>query len=544
VPLIGAEAAAASAVVFLATAIVSAYLADWAGFRIAPFAILAVSLAATCAAALRLRARAAADRSSLFVFLGVVCATFAGLAGLAWPMLLPTGSGPDLVHHLALIDYIERYWRLVHDVRLSEYLGEMVDYTPGFHLLVALVSVWVPGDALHVVYAVVAATVALKAGFVFLIARRLLPSGVPRDRFALVAVLLLLQPRVYSIGSFTEQSYLAQVASELFAVAMWWAIVVWDDSDWPWALALVAAFGTAGFLVWPVWIGPLGITLALVALTRPAPPLWKRLGLAALAGAPIAAIALIHAWSHPGGFRMAGTGGFAIPPTRQTVGAAFFAVSACGLVAAAFRRRMRTTVLLTAAIAAQSAALVVAARRSGAAAPYLAIKMFYLAIYPMAVAGAALLADFWRAAAQRVPPLRTRAAAWSAVAIVGAACVWPVVAAPRPRPVVTEAVLRAAEWARERTSPACIDYLTQDGYTAYWLHLAVFGNARASGRATDDDTFEPKKALVRWILPDGLPYAITDDLDALPRDIRNDVDVVARFPPAAVVRRRGATRCP
>jgi len=62
----------------------------------------------------------------------------------------------------------------------------------------------------------------------------------------------------------------------------------------------------------------------------------------------------------------------------------------------------------------------------------------------------------------------------------------------------------------------------------------------------NDDTFEPKKALVRWILPGGLPYAITDNFDALPRDIRDNVDVLAQFGSAAVVKRRGsaATPCP
>ena len=45
-PLIGAEAAAASAVMLLATAITSSYLADWLGLTIAPFAILIVSIAA------------------------------------------------------------------------------------------------------------------------------------------------------------------------------------------------------------------------------------------------------------------------------------------------------------------------------------------------------------------------------------------------------------------------------------------------------------------------------------------------------------------
>jgi hypothetical protein len=98
-------------------------------------------------------------------------------------------------------------------------------------------------------------------------------------------------------------------------------------------------------------------------------------------------------------------------------------------------------------------------------------------------------------------------------------------------PVVSQPVFLAGDWARARFPPDCIDYLVGDGYTAYWLHLAVFGNPRAAGRALEDDTFDPKKAIVRWILPGGLRYAIADDFDRLPRDIRSNVDVIARFDP-------------
>jgi len=141
--------------------------------------------------------------------------------------------------------------------------------------------------------------------------------------------------------------------------------------------------------------------------------------------------------------------------------------------------------------------------------------------------------------------LRTAAAAWVAVAAIAVVAARPLAAAPRPKPVVTNDVLHAAEWAKAHASPACIDYLTRDLYTAYWLHLAVLGQPRASGRAMDDATFQPKQALVRWILPGSLEYAVTDDLEALPRDVRDNVDVVARFNKAAVVRRRGPTsKCP
>ena len=47
-------------------------------------------------------------------------------------------------------------------------------------------------------------------------------------------------------------------------------------------------------------------------------------------------------------------------------------------------------------------------------------------------------------------------------------------------------------------------------------NLAVLGNPRAAGRALDEDTFDPRKAIVRWILPGGLPYAIAGDFEALP----------------------------
>ena len=52
-----------------------------------------------------------------------------------------------------------------------------------------------------------------------------------------------------------------------------------------------------------------------------------------------------------------------------------------------------------------------------------------------------------------------------------------------------------------------------------------------------------RKGLVRWILPNGLPLAVADDFEALPRDIRTNVDVLARFGPAAVVKRRGPSAC-
>ena len=66
--LIGAEAAAASAVAFLASAVVAAYLADRIGFAIAPFAVLALAIAAAGAVWWWLRRRATTDRPAAAAF--------------------------------------------------------------------------------------------------------------------------------------------------------------------------------------------------------------------------------------------------------------------------------------------------------------------------------------------------------------------------------------------------------------------------------------------------------------------------------------------
>src|SRR5205823_5997979 len=108
---------------------------------------------------------------------------------------------------------------------------------------------------------------------------------------------------------------------------------------------------------------------------------------------------------------------------------------------------------------------------------------------------------------------------------------------PRPRPIVSVALSNAGRWARANVPPACVDYLVIDSDTGYWLHLARLGNARTAMRTIDPETFVPAKAIERWILPGGVPYAIVEDFSALPRDIRDSVDVLARFGAAAVVKR-------
>ena len=567
--IITAEVVAASAVVLLASATLSAYVADWIGLTIVPSAVLVGSLAASAGTFLGLWRRAARDRSSLAAFVVIVSAVMAWLLWLAGRDLLPPGTGPDLTHHLLLVGYIEQHWRLPHDPQLGPFLGEMVDYSPGAHLLAALAGAWTRTDGLHAMYPLVALTVALKCGLVFLIARRLVRSDVPRIPFAVMAVLLLLMPRAYFIGSFAQHSFLAQVVAEVFAVALWWALVIWDARPGMLPIAFFAVVGAATFLTWPVWIGPPLVVLALCLASRRDVSAVERAKQLILAVVAIGSIAAAFTASRGRSAGIVAAAGFVLRPAPAVFGWAFLLVCGAGVCVGLFGRRTRTIPLFLGAIALQAGALFLLAQARGSAAPYLALKMVYLAIYPLAVAGAVGTAAAWQTIVRTVNasgvrpgsdpsltprgdqtgsrgvqiPQWSRAVLWLLLAVFSVTVARTTMQVPRPTPTISESLLRAGRWTRANANAGCVDYLVADGYTAYWLHLAVLGNARAAARSLENDTYELPPALVRWIEPGGLPYAIVEDFSALPRDIRDNVDVAARFGRTAVVKRRGAASC-
>jgi hypothetical protein len=571
--IITAEAVAASAVVLLASATLSAYLADWIGLTIVPSAILVVSLAASAGTFVGAWRRAARDRSSLAAFVVIVAAVMAWLLWLAGRDLLPPGTGPDLTHHLLLVGYIEEHWRLPHDPQLGPFLGEMVDYSPGAHLLAALAGAWTRTDGLHAVYPLVAFTVALKCGLVFLNARRLVNSDVPRIPFAVMAVLLLLLPRAYFTGSFAQHSFLAQVVAEVFAVALWWALVIWDVSPGMLPIVFFAIVGAAAFLTWPVWIGPPLVLLAMCLAARRDVSAVERAKQFILVAVAIGGVAAAFTASRGRSAGIVAAAGFVLRPAPAVFGWAFLLVCGAGVCVGLFSRRTRTVPLFLSAIALQAGALFLLAQARGSAAPYLALKMVYLAIYPLAVAGAVGTAVVWRTMVHAVtagigdagvrpvsdPGLTlrwdqrgsrsrqilqsSRVVLWLLLAVFGIIVARSALRVPRPTPTISESLLRAGRWARANANAGCVDYLVADGYTAYWLHLAVLGNARAAARSLENDTYELPPALVRWIEPGGLPYAIVEDFSALPKDIRDNVDVAAQFGRTTVVKRRGAVSC-
>jgi hypothetical protein len=543
----GAELLAASATILLAVVIAVSYLGDAAGLGIMPAeSAIAGALAAT---ALLLvwgrRVRWARDAA---LWGGVVATVCAFLLWLAWPSLLPPGSGPDLTHHLLLVDYIERHGRLVHDASAAAFLGEMAHYTPGVHLLAVIAGAVTRTDGFHAIYPVVAAAVALKAGVLFVILLRLLSRSAVREPLAVCGVLFVVALSDFSINSFVHDSFLAQAVAELFAVALWWVMTWWDEQPGGLAMVLFAIVGVAVFLTWPVWIGPPVLTFGALMLMRRDMSRRRKMRHLSLALAPIAVVAIIHTIGRASWVGIVGTSGAVLLPSPATVGTWLPLLAFVGLVSATGDWRSRTLLVFSAAIIVQAAALWVVAEASGADTPYMAIKMTYLAIYPAIAAATIALAKGWNLLARLARPgsvlagERIRQIIWAAILVLAVLVSWDAAARRKTTPVVSDDLWQAGRWARQNVPPSCVDYLVRNEYTAYWLHLAVLGNARATERTADNDTFLTEPSFARWIVPGGLPYAIAN-LTILPSEIRSDVDVLYQTGSAAVVKRRGADIC-
>ncbi len=528
-----AEVAAAMLAAFLAAVPIVAYLMDAAGFGVLPSAVLVASVTIAGTTAWRLLKHGSTGATDLLPWFGVVGMVLAWLLRTAWPSLLPPGGGSDLTHHLLLVDYIERAGHLVHDRALEGAMGEMAHYTPGAHLTAVIVGAWTGTDGFRAFYSVIAACAALTAGFVFLIARRLrLP--VP---FALAAVMLLLLPRDYFVGAFTHDAFLAQAVCACFTVASWWALVVWEERPLLPMAAVFGLFATAVFLAWPVWIGPPLLVFFALLLRRHVSVGW-RVRHFAIAMTPLASVAAIHAVGRLGWALIVRTSGAVMTPSLAVVGWAFPLLAAIGLALAITNRRARVTLAFLLAIMVQAITLWFMSASIGAETPYMASKMGYLAIYPLAILGALALHGVVARAAVSVQ----FAVGWAVATMMLIAVVRPAINTPRSIPVVSIDLNDAGRWMRANVGPGCADYLVGSADTAYWLHLAVMGNPRSSARTAEIDRYDSRAEIGRWVAGQGQGHAIAD-VRLLPEEVRGRVELIAEFGSGVVIRRSGAVSC-
>ena len=524
-----AEAIARSLTSWLALTAIAAYAIDALGFGVQPWIAIAVALGVTGAAALMWPRPSYSH--DLIAWLGIVLFMVAMFLRMSWPALVPPGRGPDLTHHLLLVDYIEQHGALVHDRSLDGSMGEMAHYTPGSHLLAVIAGAIFGVDGLRAFFPLTAICAALTAGFVFLIARR---AGLALP-YAIAAVVMLFLPAQYFFGAFTHDAFLAQTVSTLFAVAAWWAIGQWHDQPSIAGALTISIFMVATFLSWPIWIGPPLLVFFAVVLNREPQDLkTSRPQDLASVLLPLLAIFLLHSWGRFDWLLIVRTSGAVLRPSLESVGFQLPLLALIGIAFAASDQRARVTIVLLFVIALQAITLYGLAKAQGADTPYMAFKMMYLAIYPLAVLAVYPIArlSFGKRAHEPI--------GWLIAAALLVLVVRPALSAPREIPVIKLDLQAAGKWLRSNNGAACSDYLVADAETAYWLHLAVLGNPRAGERMQEIDRYDPNAAMAPWITAEGRSYAIAD-LDLLPAEVRSRVQVVKEFGRAAVIARQGAT---
>ena len=520
---------------WLALTAVTGYLFDAIGLGVQPWLSLAAGLGLAGTLTYFAARESEAGVADAIAWLGIVVFVAATLLRMSWPSLLPPGRGPDLTHHLLLVDYIEQQHHLVHDRSLSGAMGEMAHYTPASHLLAVMAGRWTGRDGLHTFFPLDALAAALTAGFVFLIARRISLS-LP---FAISATALLFLPAQYFFGAFTHDSFLAQTVSTLFAVAAWWALTAWEDLPVAALASLIAIFLSATFLSWPIWIGPpLFVFLAMSLNSRAGadvPPFRRsRLWHLLIVVLPLVVVFLLHSWDRWGWMVIVRTSGAVLHPSVSSLGWFLPLIAAIGVICAMSDRRSRVTVVLLLVIGLQALTLFIIAKAQGADTPYMAFKMVYLAIYPMAVLGALAMARLMGAT-----PVAD-SIGWVLAAALVAAAARPALATPLAVPAVSEDLYHAGKWIRANVGSTCADYLVSDPETAYWLHLAVLGNPRSTERMRELDRYDPRAAMAPWITAEGRSYAIAD-LRLLPAEIRSRVQILKQIGNAAVISRPDAT---
>ena len=506
---------------WLALVVIAGYTIDAAGLGVSPWPVLVIATISVAGLALvgrHIERRATGD---LLPWIGVCVFVTLALLRVAWPALLPPGRGPDLTHHLLLVDYIEQHGHLVHDRSLDGSMGEMAHYTPGAHLLAVVAGRWFGVDAIRAFFPLLVLCTALTAGFVFLVARRM-PLPVP---YALAAVILLLLPAQYFHGAFTHDSFLAQTVSTFFAVATWWALTAWDEERSTIGAAIIGLLLVAVFLTWPIWVGPPALVFLALALSRRGEGLrYMAVGLG-----PLLVAASMHVVGRWGWLAIVRTSGAVLRPGLASLGWLLPSLAIAGVLVGLRDRRARVTIVLLLLIVLQAVTLFVLATAQGADTPYMAFKMVYLAIYPAAVLAAVAMANPERAwlARRREPGESKGALGWIIAALLMILVARPALNAPRVIPVVDLDLYEAGKWTRANVGQTCVDYLVGDAETAYWLHLAVLGNPRASDRMIEIDRYDPRTAAGPWITSESRSHAIAD-LRLLPDEVRSRVEVIAQ----------------
>lgn len=530
------------------------YALDVAGWPIAPRAVgtlsaLAVGgtvLVLARSGVLRPLHRGVLDEGALLLTLA---GFFAFAMALAAPSFLPRTHSGDTVNHLLLIDFIRLHRVLPHDPALRYYLGDMVAYPPGGHLLAALVAAWLGTTGVRVLHAVMAYSVAAKAALVYSVTVRLLPGVRTAPVFGLCASLFLLFPFEYVIGPLLRWGFYAQALAETFALATLWALVLFDQTGRKRVLTLFAVFGVGTLLTWVGWLlVPLAAFTVWLVLRRGLSPRAK-LAAWVVAVPAVALLGVLDTLTRRADSSMLTAEGSVLAPSVEAFGLPLLVFGGLGALVAARQQRALPVLCFLGMLLGQATMLWALQTRLGVSTYYATFKTLYLAVYPLAILAGVALATLWTRLERTLGRLQEPRWAWLSLAVpvvlIGAV-LW-----TKPRidwpSAITQPLYESGVWARDHLPNGCVDVLLSKWpahwVTVDWLQMSVFGNPALSERSRLAEQKFKRRRVSRdlWDDPDRLPYAIVGSWQELPRRVKDRYTILytSSDGTSAVVQRKG-----
>jgi hypothetical protein len=248
----------------------------------------------------------------------------------------------------------------------------------------------------------------------------------------------------------------------------------------------------------------------------------------------------VHQITHRGATAIVTSAGAVTKPSLEAFGVVLVLLAVIGSAVAVRDREARAVVAFLACVLLTALGLAVLAMRAGSTSFYMPFKMMYLVVPPAAVLGALALA---RSVALVPAAARRWRLAAAAPLVLALFLVRGRIPLHRVHGSLSLEARDVGLWARDHVPPACVDYFSRYWLTGYWLHLDVLANQRLSGRMREE-TFDFPDVAARWIEGRGLPYAIVEDMTAIPREIRPDMEPLQQRGPFVLVRNRRTAACP
>lgn len=535
----------------LGGAVVGSFLLDQLGLPVRPWSV-GVVLGVVAALSIRQKPDIKVDFSELVVFSAIVLGVLAYCLWLGRPNQLPVGTTVDAVHQEGLADYINQSGQLpIKATHLRANLMDGIEYPPAFVILVSLSSQLTGLDPIYLLHPVASFFLALALGTTFLIICTLI-QGQRRVPLAALATGFCLLPFGYTFGSFTDQTYFAQVTGNGFLILAFYFLLDWQRRRAVKTLLILIMLSSALIICYPTYFLIFFFSFIIIELCAFRLSLKERLVSSIMLALPVGIVLFLFLQNRLlVGLDTLSNEGAVLSPDLSRSGWIIVGLAGVGVLFGLVSRQPshKLIILFCGLVVAEGLGLWLLKQFSTKGSLYAVFKQFYLSpfLIPMlATIGLngilSLLVGFTH---QNSHSNKLRSA-WLAgvggIILFGTFLTANWLSHPeaeRPFPVFTRDIVEVAYWTRDNLKPKEYEivYSTLPGTIPYWLDVGIFKFPRnqhaldlLQGSAINFES---------WLnQPDSPKYFFTDNIAALKTD--KVVTILCRSGNVAVLTRSAA----